>query len=264
MCKIDKRRGKASILYYYLRHCLKTIFENKSKSHLFFDKTDKSKKIIRDKKIENQRKNLKKIYKTIELEDYGSKQQNINHKKISDIAKKTLKPQKQSLFLQNFAKNHNCKNILELGTCFGITTAYLSNVHCDSIVNTIEGCPNTSKIAKKLFKTLNIENKINLHRGKIDEVLIPVLEKMKSPPDMVFIDANHTYNATIKYFNILLKYLNENAILVIDDIYYSKGMERAWKEICDNSNVSTTIDVFFMGIVFLNKELKKENLFAKI
>ena len=43
---------------------------------------------------------------------------------------------------------------------------------------------------------------------------------------------------------------DENTVIVIDDIYYSKEMGEAWDEIKRNEKVSLTVDLFRMGIVF--------------
>ncbi len=46
---------------------------------------------------------------------------------------------------------------------------------------------------------------------------------------------------------------DEKTIIVIDDIYYSREMSEAWDQIRQSDNVSATLDLFRLGIVFLRK-----------
>jgi predicted O-methyltransferase YrrM len=49
--------------------------------------------------------------------------------------------------------------------------------------------------------------------------------------DFVYIDGNHRYEPTMKYFDLLMQYSHEGTILVSDDIHWSLEMTQAWKAI---------------------------------
>ena len=70
---------------------------------------------------------------------------------------------------------------------------------------------------------------------------------------------NHTYEATMAYFDVLANKFHEKSVLVIDDIHHSKEMERAWKNICADERVTSTIDLYQMGLVFFDKHYWKRN-----
>ena len=59
---------------------------------------------------------------------------------------------------------------------------------------------------------------------------------------------------------------DNRSIIILDDIHWSKEMEGAWEYVQQHPQVTTTIDLFFIGIVFLRKEFKNkqltENIFA--
>jgi hypothetical protein len=97
--------------------------------------------------------------------------------------------------------------------------------------------------------------------GDFDSKLPEALSKMTGRK-MFFFDGNHQYEPTIRYFEEVIKTCNEEDILVFDDIHWSKGMEKAWQEIKKNERVSCSIDLFFIGIVFLRKEFKEKLDFA--
>ena len=48
-----------------------------------------------------------------------------------------------------------------------------------------------------------------------------------------------------------------NSIFVFDDIYWSDGMQQAWKEICKHPEVTLSLDLFFISVSFFRTERKK-------
>ena len=84
------------------------------------------------------------------------------------------------------------------------------------------------------------------------------LEKIKSL-DFGFLDGNHQEKPTIEYFEECLKYCHHDSVLIFDDIHWSDGMENAWNYIKNHDKVFVSIDLFFVGIVFLNPNQRKEH-----
>ncbi len=97
--------------------------------------------------------------------------------------------------------------------------------------------------------------------GNFDETLQPTLSAIENV-DLAFIDGNHRYEPTIKYFEKILPKLKENSIVVFDDIHWSKEMEQAWNEIIQHNAVTLSIDLFFIGIVFFRKDFKEKQDFV--
>ena len=83
---------------------------------------------------------------------------------------------------------------------------------------------------------------------------MPKLLKEIKSFDVLYIDGNHSYEATLRYFNLVKEYIKEDTIIVFDDIYWSEGMTKAWLEIKNDSIVSHTIDLFYFGLTFFRKE----------
>jgi predicted O-methyltransferase YrrM len=81
--------------------------------------------------------------------------------------------------------------------------------------------------------------------------------------DYIFIDGNHQEEATLRYFNLVLPYCHNNTILIFDDINWSTGMQSAWLQIKEHPSVRATVDLYFMGIVFLREELSKEDFIIR-
>jgi predicted O-methyltransferase YrrM len=211
------------------------------------------------KKIETLRTELCNSEQIIQITDFGAGS-NINknrNRKVKDIAKNSAKNEKFGQFLYRICRNFKPKNIIELGTSLGISTAYLAKSNPDSQVFTFEGCPQTAKIARENFNNLKLGN-IDITLGNFNNTLTSKLEEIGGV-DLAFIDGNHKEKPTIKYFEACLKYANNNTIFIFDDIHWSSGMETAWNYIKSYPKTTLTIDLFFVGIVFVKTELSKEH-----
>ncbi len=148
-------------------------------------------------------------------------------------------------------------HILELGTSLGITTCYMAKANSKSQITTIEGCGEIAAIATHNFELMEINN-IKQLTGNFDTVL-PLVITETERLDFVFFDGNHRKEATLNYFNQCLKIADANSIFVFDDVYWSAEMKEAWDEIKNNKQVTVTIDLFYLGIVFFRKEQVKQN-----
>ncbi len=200
---------------------------------------------------------------TIKIEDHGagSKVNSSNTRKIKDIAKHTLKNKKYAQLLFRLVNYFKPKTILELGTSLGISTLYLAAPSKKINVTTVEACPNTAKVAKINFDKIAFKN-ITLINDTFDNYLPKYLAKSDAL-DFVFFDGNHQKEATLNYFNLCVTKAATNTIFIFDDIHWSEGMAEAWLTIKKHPKVSTTIDLFFVGIVFFNTDLSKENFLLK-
>jgi predicted O-methyltransferase YrrM len=152
------------------------------------------------------------------------------------------------------------KNLLELGTSLGITTAYMAMAAMGSKIVTMEGAEAVAAVAKNNFNSLQLKN-IDLVTGNFDETLLSIVNRQPAI-DFIFIDGNHRLEPTIRYFEQLLPYTNNNTILIFDDIHWSEEMEAAWKIIKKNPSVTASIDLFFIGIVLFRNEFKAKQHFV--
>lgn len=199
----------------------------------------------------------------IVIEDHGagSTINKSNSRKIKDIAKNTLKAPKYAQLLFRLVNRFQPKNILELGTSLGLSAMYLAAPSKKIKVTTVEGCPKTAKVAQINFDKIGFEN-IELINDTFDHFLPSYLAKTKSL-DFVFFDGNHQEEATINYFNQCVEKTHKETVFIFDDIHWSEGMTAAWEKIKQHPKVTTTIDLYFVGVVFFNAELSKEDFVLK-
>lgn len=203
-----------------------------------------------EKQIKIERNALDNSSQEIEVLDLGagSKSTKISKTdKVSRIAKTAVSGKLKSLWLHNICAYFKPDFLIEMGTSLGISTAHLAQNA--SKVTSLEGNPAIASQAQKVFKNLELKN-IEIVTGNFDETLLECLEKNELP-DMVYLDGNHTYDATLRYFNQLNSSRNEHEmVLIFDDIYWSDGMMQAWEEIKKHPDISLSIDIYYFGLIF--------------
>jgi predicted O-methyltransferase YrrM len=209
--------------------------------------------------IEDRRAQLKKNQQTIEVTDYGAGSRKVkgNTRIISEIAHNAEKNKKVGYFLAKLIEKTNAKVVFDLGTSFGITTAYQSTaLQTNSVHVTFEGCPTIASIAQETLNLIDAKTQIKI--GPLEVTLEKALNEIEQL-DFVYFDANHQYEPTIRYFEQCLPKAHNNTVFVFDDIHWSSGMEKAWDYIIKHPEAIVTIDLFELGLVFFRKTQVKEH-----
>jgi predicted O-methyltransferase YrrM len=209
--------------------------------------------------IEALRKQLLKNEKVIQVTDLGagSRTGATSTRQIRAIAATAAKPAKYAQLLFRLVNHFQPRTVLELGTSLGLTTAYLAMGRRQSQVITFEGCPNLAAEASRSFRQLRLHN-IRQVTGHLDDTLPATLQALPAV-DMVYFDGNHRYEPTMRYFEACLAKRTEDSVFVIDDIYWSPEMVRAWRSICRHPEVTLSIDLFQLGLIFFRRKQPKQH-----
>lgn len=227
-------------------------------THVLLDKNER----LAFQEIEQHRKLLLKNKSLILVEDFGAGSVVLKKKKrrIDQIAASSLKSKKYAQLLYRIAEYYQPESVIELGTSFGITTAYLAKSHEKIQIITFEGAPEVAAMAQKTFSDLQISN-IELYVGDFNLRLPEYLES-KPKINLAFMDGNHRRQPTLHYFNQIIQHTHSSSILIFDDIHWSAEMEAAWEEIKNHPSVTLSIDLFFIGLVFFRKDFKVKQHFT--
>jgi len=206
---------------------------------------------------------LEKNTELMEMIDLGagSKKGNSQRKQISGVAKNSLSSPWQCQMMFKLVEHLQSEQILEIGSSLGISSIYLAKANGKSTVQSLEGNHDSITIAKNMASTAKVQN-IRFTEGNFDDTLESVISKMPRV-DLAFVDGNHRYEATLDYTQKILAKANEKTAIVIDDIYWSEGMTKAWQEIIALPDVRASVDFFYFGIIFTNPDFK-ENKHLKI
>ena len=261
-----------NFIKHYLTATLIDVLHSPFVFDLFQTAIKKQKNISKYILIENCRTNLLKNEEIVSYYDLGAGSNLLSKetkKIVKNIAKAHLKPARIAQIIHQIILKYKFKNVIELGTSLGITASYIALAIKENYsfnetnFTTIEGIHDIRNVALKQFEELELSKYVNAVEGNFNEKLDDVLNNYKNL-DVFFVDGNHTYEATMEYFQKALPLAHNDSVFIFDDIYWSSGMTRAWEEIKLNKNVIQTVDLFFIGLVFFRSEQKSQHFKLRV
>ena len=195
--------------------------------------------------------------------DFGAGSHTNNNKKrsISSIAKNSSVNASKGRLLFRLANYFQPHTMLELGTSLGLSAMYLAGYSQNASLITLEGNPDSATIAKNNWEKTGIKN-IECVTGNFHETLDPALKNLPNI-DLAYIDGNHTYRATIDNCKKIMQRMHEDAVLILDDIHWSHEMKKAWDELSALPEISVSIDLFDLGLLFFKKDQEKEHFILR-
>lgn len=211
----------------------------------------------KDSAIEGERAILLKDKRNIQLIDLGADQDRLTS--VARIAIKSLKKPKEAQLLAKMVRYFKTEHVIEFGTSLGISTAYMARANEKISIQSIEGSEAVLDIAKKVWDNLGIRSIKPIHSSF--DAYLPHISFQKNT--LYYIDGNHTFDATMRYFNFIGSRAIEGSLIIFDDIHWSKGMLKAWNAIVADPRISLSIDLFELGIVFLGSRIEKEHFILR-
>jgi predicted O-methyltransferase YrrM len=209
-------------------------------------------------------KRLGRSRKIISVNDKGagSSYACSDYRKVREIVKNGSTSEKFGMLFSRLVEFFQPNTVIELGTSLGIGSLYLAaKLNPTARLFTIEASDTLLEIANENFRESGF-NHIKAICGTFETELPELLDKLETV-DMAYIDGNHRKEPVIRYFECLLKKINNDSILIFDDIHWSVEMEEAWLFIVSHPEVRLSLDLFQAGIVFFRKELSKEHFILR-
>lgn len=212
--------------------------------------------------IEGQRKKLLNDDSNVECTEFAGDSPLVKNKinRVSVLAKRLKKPRIAQLIFR-LAVHSKAQNMLVLGANLGMTTAYLAKGNPQAHLIVIEECSATANIAFQVFKELDLTN-VALQIGNFNSLLPKAVAEVKGL-DFVYLDGRYTKETILNYFNCCLSKFNEYSLLIISDINQNQDMKEAWAAIKNRSEVTVTVDLFWVGLVYFRKGQAKEHFKLK-
>ncbi len=139
---------------------------------------------------------------------------------------------------------------VELGTGFGLSAAFIAaalELNGEGELTTFEGAEEWANVAREGATELGLEPLV-VRVGPLSTTLPAALAEL-GPVDFAFVDAEHTKESTLRYFDHLQPHLSSRAVLVFDDIDFDSDMWAAWEEIRGHPRVDAWAALGRMGIV---------------
>jgi len=201
-------------------------------------------------RIEERRSWLLQNEEYIVRNDLGAGGHTGKEQKVSTIAKTQLSDKNQGLMLYQLVQKFKKANILELGTSLGLSSAYLAAFSPDHKIHTVEGDASIAQVASNTHQALGLKN-IKIYQGSIQDFLD---QNNSTIWDIVFMDADHTYQSTISYYHQIRNQVHDESIILLDDVMWSKGMNRAWNEIRHSGTCTASLQYEGLGILFFSQK----------
>ena len=226
----------------------------------FYDKSSKQEYM----QLRNYRNELLQNKNSIEVTDFGagSRVFKSNRRPISKIAKTAGISSRRAELLLRVSHYFQPNSILEIGTSLGLATSALSMGNPKAKITTLEGCPETAKIAKKQFEKFqlhNIQSEVTEFSAFFKNYHLSIINYQ-----LIYFDGNHSKQATLSYFELLLPTITNETVWIFDDIHWSTEMTEAWETIKKHPKVKVTIDTFQWGFVFFRNEQEKEHFTIRL
>lgn len=132
--------------------------------------------------------------------------------KYADLKGVPIMEKEGIMFLKEFIKLNNIKNILEIGTAIGYSAINMALVDNDVMVTSVERDKDRYIEAVKNVKSFGLDDRVTLILA--DALDFDLSEKF----DLIFIDA--AKSQYIKFFNKFSKNLNKGGYIVTDNINF--------------------------------------------
>lgn len=206
-----------------------------------------------DLDLEELREKLLKDTEILNIDDFGAGSKKLSKplRKTSSITKYSSSSRKFSQLYQYFISQTPAELVFELGTCVGLNSRYLSRKVKGKLL-TFEGSMALWNKAQENIKPENTEYVF----GNIQTTLPKAVQQSRTI-DFALVDATHTYEATLSYFELILPHIKDSSIICIADIHWSKEMNAAWNQIKTHHEVVISLDFFECGVLLFDKKLTK-------
>ncbi|HXH18946.1 MAG TPA: class I SAM-dependent methyltransferase [Chitinophagales bacterium] len=183
-------------------------------------------------------------------------------RRMSDITRVAALPARYGKLLFRLVNHLRPAGILELGTGTGISTLYLASASTNVPVISLEASPVLGEKARQQAARMRLNN-VRIITGNFTDTLEEALRQLPQPL-FVFIDGDHNKAHLLHYLERLLPFTKPDSTIVIDDIYWSEEMKHAWCEIIRLPQVTMSVDMFRLGILFFRKGMVKQHVKAVI
>ena len=176
--------------------------------------------------------------KILEMEEYAKE------KNVPIIEKKSI------AFIMKYIKEHNVKNILEIGSAIGYSAILMASVKEDAFVTTIERDEDRYMEALKNVKACGLDKKINV----VFQDALDVNLSAEIKYDLIFIDAAKAQNT--KFFEKYKYFLAPTGVIITDNIKFHGYVEN--KDKIESKNLRSLVSKIEEYIEFLknNQEFK--------
>lgn len=151
--------------------------------------------------------------------------------------------QKSIVYIMQYIKEHNVKNVLEIGSAIGYSAILMATSTKDCVVTTIERDETRYMECLKNVKKCGLEKKVNVvYQDALD---LNLSEELRY--DLIFIDA--AKGQYTKFFEKYKNFLNPGGVIITDNIKFHGYVGASNK--LDKGNLKSLVEKIESYIEFL-------------
>lgn len=177
--------------------------------------------------------------------------------KISSLQAQSRIRRQEASLLFRLAKTKHPSIIYDLGTTLGVTTAALALGAPHAQVHSIDTDPGIIGLIRERLTFSGIQN-VHYHTGSYLE-LLPDIFLEYGRPDIVFLHSDHRKGAILDVAERILPVMQQHGVFIVHGIHDSKGMQENWALMKCLPEVTASVDLFFMGLLFVSDELSSQH-----
>lgn len=156
---------------------------------------------------------------------------------------------KQDKLFFRLVNHFSPKNILEIGSGYGITTLFLTAPSNTAECICVEKSEEKYTEAKKLYDIWSKDIKLHV------EEKLPHLDKKQ---DCIFISLND-YPLSVNIVDYLSEISYEKTFIIVKGIRTNRHNQALWRSIINMESRTAVLDLFNIGIIFFDKKLYRWN-----
>lgn len=165
---------------------------------------------------------------------------------------KVYRTEKTDKLLFRLVNHIQPSTLLEIGTCSGLSTLYMSAVGKSIRCISVDNVNDMNKFASRLLG--DIEN-VQLRVGDISQSLPDIVDSLQK---IDFLHLNYSY-VNDDILEVCLSKVHSYSIMVIEGIHDSKEMQKWWNRVIDDDRIGITFDLYSIGIIFFDKMKIKQH-----
>ncbi len=160
---------------------------------------------------------------------------------------------KQSRLLYRMIRYFEPDSAVSFGSLTALNTAALALGHLQTKVYLEE--------SEDFLETLNSMGIVNVRLIQPEEFDSEHFRKLNT--GFVFFGRDSFEDDTWDYLADCMNYKTVDSVFVFEGIHHNRDMEDAWEEIKANEDVSVTIDLYCIGMVFFREGIEKQDFVLK-
>ena len=173
------------------------------------------------------------------------------------ITRRLSLPPKCAQLLYRVVRHARCRTVLEVGTSLGLTAAYLASPDSKADCVAIEPETELAEVAEMVLDDLQIKN-VRVMQGEVSGLLPDVLRGWERL-DFAFVDLHGDADTTWFCFEQCVGKAHAGTLMTIGQPYRTPAMTHTWERIKAHPQVTSSIDLGRVGLVFFNTDLHKQH-----